>query len=398
MNHESSSASVPSWRITLSDLDWDTEEEEAALRVIRSRWVTMGAETHAFEEEFAAALGARHAIAVANGTAALHLAALALGLGAGADVAQPAVNFVAAANVTALIGARPVFGDIQSLADPTLDPRDLEARLTPTTRAVVVMHYGGAGCAMDEIVALARRRGLAVIEDACHGVGAWYRGKALGTLGDIGCFSFFSNKNLAIGEGGMLTTGDNALAARLRELRSHGMTTLTWDRHRGHASTYDVTAHGFNYRIDEIRAAIGRVQLRKLAAGNARRRALAREYRRLVKEEFSSLLKSGWIFPELGAAGDEASHHLFVAVAPDAVSRQHAADRLRAAGIQTSLHYPFIPAFSAFARTLGESGPTAEADLPRASQFCRRVLTLPLHPRLLPGDVRLVLAALAAQS
>ncbi len=170
------------WRIPLSDLDYGEEEKEAVLRVLASKWLTMGPEVQAFEREFAEFLGVKHALAVANATAALHLAYLALGLGPGDEVIQPALNFVAAANMTVAVGAAPVFADIVGLDEPTIDPQDIERKITPRTKAVVVMHYGGYLCRMSEISDLCRRRGLALIEDACHAVGARYLNPADSTL------------------------------------------------------------------------------------------------------------------------------------------------------------------------------------------------------------------------
>jgi dTDP-4-amino-4,6-dideoxygalactose transaminase len=365
----------------LSDLDYGPEEEAAALRVLRGKWLSQGPEVQAFEREFAAHLEVKHAVAVANGTAALHLAYLALGLGPGDEVVQPAVNFVAAANMAVAIGAVPVFADIHNPDEPTLDPADLERRLTPRTRAVVVMHYGGYPCRMAEIVAVCRERGLAVIEDACHAVGARYldplgrapHGQRAGALGDIACFSFFSNKNLAVGEGGMITTDREDLAARLRLLRSHGMTTLTWDRHQGHASSYDVVAHGYNYRLDELRAALGRCQLRKLEGNNARRKELVLRYR----ERLVGL--PGWVIPFGRYPGDSA-YHLMAAVAPDGEVRKRAVSALKEAGIQTSFHYPRVDLFAGFAGC-------RQGRLEQSQTFHERAITLPLYPTLAPAQV-----------
>lgn len=279
------------WTIPLSTPWFGAEEANAAQRVLASNWLSMGEETQAFEEEFAHHLGVRHALACSSGTAALHLGLLALGIGPDSQVIQPAVNFVAAANMTLACGAQPLFADIIALDEPTIAPDGIAAWLdriaasgTGGPHALILMHYGGYACRLDEILPLCRARGVAVIEDACHAPGARYHSntgitRSLGTLGDIGCFSFFSNKNLATGEGGMVVTDRDDLADILRRLRSHGMTTLTWDRHHGHAATYDVTAPGYNYRIDELRSAIGREQLRKLEAGNQHRRTLVRAYR-----------------------------------------------------------------------------------------------------------------------
>ncbi len=251
-------------RVPLSDLDYGAEEEQAVLDVIRRRWLTMGAVTQQFESAFAELLGAGHAFGVANGTVALHLACLALDIGPGDEVIVPSLTFVASANAVLYTGADVRFADIVGPDDLNVSPSSIASQITSRTKAILVVHYGGYPCRMPEIVELAHRHGLAVIEDAAHAPGAQLDGRAMGTWGDAGCFSFFSNKNLAVGEGGMLVTGRADLAEKIRLLRSHGMTTLTWDRHRGHASSYDVVALGYNARIDEIHAALGLAQLAKL--------------------------------------------------------------------------------------------------------------------------------------
>ena len=215
---------------------------------VRSGWWSMGPRVGELERAFAQHCGARHALAVTNGTAALHLALLAAGCAAGDEVLLTSLNFVAAANTIRHTGPIPVFCDITGVDDLNVSPDDIEAAIGPRTRALVVMHYGGHPCRMDAILELATRHGLALVEDAAHAPGAEWRGQRCGTFGDVGCFSFFSNKNLPVGEGGMIVTDDDALAERIGLLRSHGMTTLTWDRHRGHASSYDVVSEGFNYR------------------------------------------------------------------------------------------------------------------------------------------------------
>jgi dTDP-4-amino-4,6-dideoxygalactose transaminase len=340
----------------------------------------MGPEVSAFEDEFAGFIGVKHALAVANGTAALHLALLALGIGPGDEVIQPAINFVAAANMTAAVGAVPIFADILALEEPTIDPASIEAQITSRTRAVVVMHYGGYSCRMNEIRDVCRRYDLTLIEDACHAVGATSGdngagspgGQSAGGLGDISCFSFFSNKNLATGEGGMVATDRDDLADRVRKLRSHGMTTLTWDRHRGHGSSYDVARHGYNYRTDEVHAALGRAQLIKVQANNESRRRLVARYADALAD------LSGWIVPFAGWHHSSA-YHLMIVVAPDVESRQIAVQALREARVQTSLHYPCIPDFGAFG--------DRKAQVPRSRSFATRAISLPLHPMLQPQQV-----------
>lgn len=402
------------WKIPLSDIDFGPEEESAVLRVLRSRWLSMGAETAAFEAEFAEHLGVRHAIACANGTAALHLAFAALEIGDGDGVIQPALNFVSAANMTLATGATPLFADICGLEEPTISPEAIERIVKKNAsgsthsgsrpKAVVVMHYGGYPCRMNEIATLCDKYGMHLIEDACHAVGACFSSpnlddppRYLGGIGDVGCFSFFSNKNLVTGEGGMVTTQNDALAARVRALRSHGMTTLTWERHRGHASSYDVTCHGFNYRIDEIRSALGREQLKKLSRNNARRAQSTLDYWKTTE----ALEKNGWIIPYkqqfqekllkgVAFRPPRTACHLMPVLAPDEAIRHRAADALKMAGIQTSLHYPYIPEFSAFS-AIGALTPV----LPFSRQFCRRVITLPLYPDLNMQQIQTITDVLA---
>ena len=267
------------WNVPLADVRVDDELRSAVNDVVESGWWSMGPQVEEFERAFGEFVGVEFALAVANGTAALHLALLAAGVGPGDEVVLPSLNFVAAANSIAHTGATPVFCDIVGADDLNLDPADLEAAVGPRTKAVVVLHYGGFPCDMQAVREVADRHDLIVVEDAAHAPGATWRGERCGALGLVGCFSFFSNKNMPVGEGGMVVTDDAGVAEQLRLLRSHGMTTLTWARHRGHASSYDVLLHGFNYRLDELRAAIGLVQLRRLPAENAGRAEIAARYR-----------------------------------------------------------------------------------------------------------------------
>ena len=377
------------WKIPLSDLDYGAEEEAAVVRVLRNNWLSMGPEVQAFEKEFAELLGVKHAIAVANGTAALHLSYLALGLGSGDEIIQPALNFVAAANMTVAVGASPVFADILSLEEPTIDPSEIERQITPRTKAIVVMHYGGYPCRMADILAICQRHGLALIEDACHAPGVHFldpqertpHGKMVGNLGDVACFSFFSNKNLASGEGGMVTTNRDDLAERLRLLRSHGMTTLTWDRYKGHASSYDVVLNGYNYRFDEIHAALGRVQLRKLLSRNEHRRNLLSLYHKKL------ISLSDWILPFASYTGETAGH-LMIAVAPTPESRKYVVSKLHEDGVQTSMHYPCVPDFSEFRRWRTDV-------LPISRTFAKRAMSLPLFPNLQETEVNSVCQVIA---
>jgi dTDP-4-amino-4,6-dideoxygalactose transaminase len=365
-------------------MDYGLEEERAALEVIHRRWLTMGAVTQEFERGFADFVGAKHALAVSSCTDALHLACLALGIGEGDEVIAPSLTFVATTNAILYTRAEVRFADILGETDLTISPEEIEKRITPRTKAIMVMHYGGYPCHMTEIMKIARNHGMAVIEDAAHAPGAAYNERSLGTWGDVGCFSFFSNKNLATGEGGMLVTERDDIAEKVKLLRSHGMTTLTWDRHRGHASTYDVLDLGHNYRIDEIRAALGLVQLRKLTGNNARRKRITEQYRQALGE----FMSWGVELPFLDAGGQPA-YHIFPLLLPPSVERQLFMEGMRKRGIQTSVHYPPIHKFSYYQqRYPGVSLPVTES-------IASREVTLPLYPGMTVKDVEDVLGAMS---
>lgn len=366
------------WKVPLSDVRVDDELLDAVRSAVGSGWWSMGPRVAEFESRFAELVGSAHALSVSNGTAALHLSLLAIGCGPGDEVIVPSLNFVAAANAISHTGAVPVFCDIQEDDDLNLSPEDVEAAITPATRAILILHYGGFPCAVNEILDLARTRGLEVVEDAAHAPGASLAGRACGSFGATGCFSFFSNKNLAVGEGGMITTDDDAVAERLRLLRSHGMTTLTWDRHRGHAHSYDVLTQGFNYRLDEIHAAIGLVQLSRLEEGNARREALWRHYSERLHGA------ADLVVPSFGAEAEaRPSYHLAVVLLPAAADRGAVRSLLASRGIQTSVHYPPIHRFSIYADGHRRA-------LPQTELVADRLLTLPLYPHMTAEQADLV--------
>jgi dTDP-4-amino-4,6-dideoxygalactose transaminase len=365
------------WRVPLADLNYDLEEEQAVLDVLHSRWLTMGEVTRAFENEFAQFTGARYALAVSNATVALHLACLALGIGQGDEVIVPSLTFVATANAVLYTGAEVRFADVLSSDDLTLSPQAIEAQVTPRTKAVIVMHYAGYPCRMAEIMDIAARRGIAIIEDAAHAPGGSLEGRALGTWGDVGCFSFFSNKNLSTGEGGMVVTERDDLTERIRLLRSHGMTSLTWDRHQGHAYSYDVLDLGYNYRIDEIRSALGRVQLQKLLVTNARRKAITEAY-------WQSLSGAGFGLPFKTGTGKPA-YHIFPLLLPAGIDRKTFIDAMRTQGVQTSIHYPPVHQFTYYQQRYGKIA------LPCTEDVAGREVTLPLYPTMKDHQIEIVI-------
>lgn len=377
-------------RVPLTDVTLGEEEALAAAEVIRSGWVTQGERVAAFERAFAEMVGVEHAVAVSNCTVGLELAYAAAGVGRGDEVIVPALTFVATANAARRLGAAPVFADVRSADDLTVDPADIAAKLSPRTRAVVAVHYAGFAADVAAVRAAldaAGRRDVTLVEDCAHAPGASARDGAgrCGALGAVGAFSFFGNKNLTTGEGGMLTTRDAARATALRLARSHGMTTGTWDRHRGHAFTYDVVEVGTNARMDETRAAVGLVQLGKLAAANARRGVVRGWYLDAIASR-PSLAGVGVPFSR-GAYGGSA-HHLFVVLLPGHVDRAAVMAGLRERGVQSSVHYPPTHRFSAY-EGAGVTLPVTDAVAPR-------LLTLPLGPRMTTDDVDVVLDALEA--
>jgi dTDP-4-amino-4,6-dideoxygalactose transaminase len=371
------------WIVPLADVQSDGELVREVEATLVSGWWSMGPRVAEFEEAFAEFCQAEHAVAVANGTAALHLALLAIGCGPRDEVIVPSLNFVAAANAIAHTGAEPVFCDIVGPDELNLDPNDVEAAVGPRTKAIVVLHYGGFPCDVGTVGKIAERHGLTVVEDAAHAPGASWHGRICGSIGKVGCFSFFSNKNLPVGEGGMLVTDDAELAQRLRLLRSHGMTTLTWDRHHGHASSYDVVARGFNYRLDELRATVGLVQLRGLDEENAARARVAARYREALDD------RHGLTVP-FGRGSDErtSSNHLAVVLLPEGSDRDAIRAALAERGVQTSVHYPPIHTFSAYAEA-GRRRP-----LPETDAVAPRLLTLPLFGGLSDEQVETVTESL----
>jgi dTDP-4-amino-4,6-dideoxygalactose transaminase len=293
---------------------------------------------------------------------------------------------VATANAILYTGARPVFVDVGGPEDLNLSVADAARKVTPRTRAVMVVHYAGYPCDLDGIRALSQQHNLKVIEDVAHAPGAVYHSaageKMLGTLGEVGCFSFFANKNLTTGEGGMVVTHDPEVADKVRVARSHGMTTLTWDRHKGHSFSYDVVAPGYNYRLDEIRAAIGRVQLRKLQVMNDKRRALDKRYVEMLEE----------MLPEVTVPFRDhrgfSAHHIRPILLPPEIDRRQLMQTMKEAGIQTSIHYPPIHRFTAY------DGTQRVRHLPMTERVAAREVTLPLYPTMKPGDVEHVVEAL----
>ena len=370
--------------IPLFDLRLDAQDIEAVADTLRSGWLTLGPRTHAFEEAFAEQLGCRHAVAVSSCTAALHLAYLAAGVGPGDEVIVPSYTMAATASAALYCGATPVFADILGRHDLSVDPAQIEALIGPRTKAVCVVHFAGYPVAVNDMRELCDRHGIALIEDVAHAPSATVEGRKLGTWGLAGAFSFFSNKILSSGEGGLLATDDDEVAATARSLRSHAMTSGTWSRHTGVTTTYDVVGLGFNYRIDEIHSALLLSRLARLEDDIERRRELTRRYRR----ELSTI--DGLIVPYRDDDIDTSSCYVMPVLVEDPERWEHVRDFLRfERGVQTSLFYPSVHRFTAYVERFGEQS------LPNTEIASDTELTIPLFPHMTDDQQERVIQALA---
>jgi len=369
------------WKVTLFKLNYDDAEINAVVDTIKSNWLTMGQRTIDFEEAFARELGHdTHCVAVSNGTAALHIAVLAAGVKPGDEVIVPSLTFIADLNAVRVSGAEVVLADITSMSDWAMDPADIEKKITPRTKAVLIVHYAGYACDMDAIVAICQKHKLPLIEDCAHAPGGEYQGRKLGTFGEFSAWSFFSNKNLAVGEGGMVVTRDPVLYQTCKNLRSHGMTVASFDRMKGRAVSYDVVEPGFNYRIDEIRSALGLVQLAKLPAANKSREQTTRHY-------FARLdALPGSSVPFRHFSRGLPTYHIMPILLADGLDRMKIVESMKEDGIQTSIHYPAIQTFTAYKDKVQ---PT-----PLSQYVSDHELTLPIYPNMTAEEVDLVCDAL----
>lgn len=374
------------------------QEKEELIAALESDWITTGPRTKRFEDAFAAMVGSQHAVAVNSCTAALHLALLALEIRPGDVVLTTPFTFCATANVVVHCGATPAFVDIRpdtyNLSADCLSRFLRQAcdwngsRLTlrrsgGRVRAITVVHYGGQPCDMDEINGWARHYRLAVIEDAAHAAGASYKGRPAGTLGEVGCFSFYANKNMTTAEGGMLTTNDDRLAARARLMSLHGIGHDAWKRYAQRGTwRYDVEAPGYKYNLTDLASALGLHQLRKLPDFIARRRAIAAQYA-------AGLADLPLILPAELCDRQHAWHLFAVQVSSPRVTRNQLIEELKRRNIGSSVHFIPLHLTSYYQRAFG----CKPGDCPVAEQIFERIVSLPLFPRMTDRDVNRVIAA-----
>jgi len=360
------------WRVQLHKINYDEREYQAVKEVLDSGWLTISEKTYSFESAFSDFLGYdTKSLAVSNCTAALHMALLACGITKGDEVITPSLTFIADQNVTQMTGAKNVLADITSIEDWSADPDDIEARITEKTKAVMIVHYAGFACDMDRITSVCGKHGLLLIEDCAHSPGSDFfvspeRGRPLGTFGDVSAFSFFANKNIAVGEGGMVVTRNAEIYGKLKLLRSHGMSAASFDRYKGRAVSYDVASAGLNYRLTETNSAIGLVQLAKLAEANEKRRLLVEHYYKRLDEEPSVSI------PFRRFTRGKPNYHIMPVLLSEKIDRAKVIESMKQDGIQTSVHYPAIRNFSAYKDLINPA--------PKAEYVCAHELTLPLYP------------------
>jgi dTDP-4-amino-4,6-dideoxygalactose transaminase len=382
MNPAASGLSVPFHQSTVGE-----EEIQALAAVIRSGWITMGPKTLEFEKQFAEYVGARHAIDVCSGTAALHLALECAGLKTGDEVLLPTTTFTATGEVVTYLGCRPIFVDVDPVT-LNIDVADAERKLTSRTRAIVPVHIAGQPCDMHELHSFAQLQKLRVMEDAAHALPSEYHGKRVGALSELTAFSFYATKTLTTGEGGMVTTSDDGLASRMRLMRLHGIAGDAWKRYgKGGSWFYEVMEAGFKYNPTDMQAALGLVQLAKCDASNLARRRIASHYTAAFK-----------CMPELETPalkpGRESSWHLYIIrlnLEQLRINRNSFIDELKQSGIGTSVHFIPLHLHPYYQKNFGYR----LGDFPVAEAQFERCISLPIYPKMTEQNVRYVIEVVA---
>ncbi|MBL42053.1 MAG: DegT/DnrJ/EryC1/StrS aminotransferase [Rhodospirillaceae bacterium] len=368
------------YKVPLFKLNYDDKEKKALQKVINSKWLTMGQQTATLEKKFSNLIkGNVSTVAVSSCTAAIHLSLLSLDLKKNDEIIVPSLSFISQINVIKNLGAKPILIDCTSLDNWNIDIEKVKSSITKNTKAIIILHYAGFPCLIDnELKEICKKKKILIVEDVAHAPGAKINNIFCGAMGDVGCFSFFSNKNISAGEGGIITTKNKKLANKLRFFRSHGMTQLSLDRTLGRTSKYDVVVSGLNYRIDELRASLANVQISKLKKANLKRKKIFKLYQNLLNK-----LPILFPFQNIGY-NYEAAYHIFPILIPKSINRQLLIDKLKQEGIQTSVHYPAFWSFSIYKKIFSKT------KYPFCKEICDRQLTLPLFPTMKEEDVRYV--------
>lgn len=356
----------------------DPDDVQAVLEVLGSDWLTTGPKVDDFEAAVAEVAGARHAVAVSSGTAALHAAMFALDIGPGDEVVVPCLTFAASANCVLYQGGTPQFADVD-LDTLLVDPASLEAHITPRTKALVAVDYAGQPCDWDALRRLAEAHDMALVADACHALGGTYRGRPVGSLADLSTFSFHPVKPITTAEGGLITTDDDDLARRLRIFRNHGITTDHRQRAERGSWFYEMVDLGYNYRLSDLQCALGLSQLRKLDAFTARRQAIAARYD-------AAFADHPHIVPLRRVDGNGHAYHLYVVRLVGGGLEERKEDifaRLRERGVGVNVHYIPVHLHPYYQQRLG----TGPGLCPRAETAYRQILSLPIFPTLDDGEV-----------
>lgn len=363
-----------------------TEQEVMAVEeVIRSCWIGTGPKVAEFEDRFRSYLGCKHAVAVNSCTAALHLAMVASGIGPGDEVIVPAMTFCATANAVIHTGAQPVFADVD-YPDCCIDPSEVEKRITERTKAIVPVHFAGRPCNMNALEKIAREHGLLLIEDAAHAIESSYQGRKIGTIGDMTCFSFYVTKNLFTGEGGLIGTDNDELAAKVKTYALHGMTKDAWRRYSDSGYChYQVVFPGYKYNMTDMQAALGLAQLPRLDAMHQRRQEVWRRY----SSAFRGLPLR---LPTPPSSNERHSYHLYTILLDTEMlscDRDTFLGALQEENIGTGVHYIALHLHPYYRETYG----FAPDDFPNARRISERTLSLPLSAKLTDDDVEDVVSA-----
>ncbi|MBW2097103.1 MAG: UDP-4-amino-4,6-dideoxy-N-acetyl-beta-L-altrosamine transaminase [Deltaproteobacteria bacterium] len=357
----------------------DEHDIQAVVSVLRSDWLTTGPKVEEFEQAFAGYVGARHAVAVSSGTAALHTAMFALGIGHGDEVIVPPITFVATANAVVFQGGTPVFADVEA-GTLLMDPQQVQEKITSRTKAIIAVDYAGQSCDYDALHSIAKEHGLALMADACHSLGGQYKGRKVGTLADLTVFSFHPVKHITTGEGGMIATDDPELAERMRTFRNHGIDMDHTSRMKQGTWQYEMMELGYNYRITDFQCALGLSQLNKLTSFVQRRREIAEMYDRA----FASIKGINPLHtpPEVMN-----SYHLYVIRVND---RDQLFGQLREKGIGVNVHYFPVHLQPYYQKTFE----TREGLCPVAENAYNHILSLPMFPQMNDNDIERVVTVI----
>lgn len=360
----------------------DEEDIEAVVEALRSDWLTTGPKVGEFEKEFARFTGAREAVAVSSGTAALHSIMHAIGVSPVDEVIVPPITFVATANAVVFQGGKPVFADV----DPEtllIDPEEIKSKITPRTKAIIAVDYAGQPCNYDALRAITDRYGITLIADACHALGAKYKGEKVGVLADLTAFSFHPVKHITTGEGGMVTTNDTKLADKMRRFRNHGIDSDHSQRAELGTWYYEMADLGYNYRITDIQCALGLSQLRKLPGQLIRRQEIAQQY----NKAFSGIpgIRPLTLVPEVYHA-----YHLYVISYCPRGSNTNRGDlfiKLHEKGVGANIHYIPVHLHPFYQKRFGYQ----KGDYPKAEKAYEQIISLPIYPRMAERDIRRVI-------